>query len=117
VTVPPLNITLPNYNGVPAGEIGGLEGGAFVVRANDSSAAFYNPAGLALAEQTSISGSAGVFEVDSVSPENFSKTGGSFQQIPAMVGVVIKDLFHSPQWAAGASSPRNTASAEKASAS
>jgi hypothetical protein len=102
VTVPPLNIMLPNYNGVPAGEIGGLEGGAFVVRANDSSAAFYNPAGLALAEKTSISGSAGVFQVDRVHPENLSNKGSSFQQIPAMAGLVIKDLFHSEQWSAGA---------------
>ena len=73
--VPPLNIMLPNYNGVPAGEIGSLEGGAYVARANDASAAFYNPAGLALAERNSISGGAGVFQVDSVTPERFSRTG------------------------------------------
>jgi hypothetical protein len=103
VTVPPLNIMLPNYNSVAAGETGSLEGGAFIVRANDSSSAFYNPAGLALAEQTSISGSAGVFQIDRVHPENLSNTGSSFQQIPSMFGLVIKDLFHSPQWAAGGS--------------
>ena len=45
VTVPPISLILPNYNSVPIGEVAGLEGGAFVARANDTSSGFYNPAG------------------------------------------------------------------------
>jgi hypothetical protein len=74
-----------------------------VVRANDASAAFYNPAGLAQAERNSLSGGAGVFQVDSVTPERFSRTGGSVQQIPAMVSLVVKDMFYNPRLAGGAS--------------
>ena len=58
VTVPSVSLILPNYNSVPVGETAALEGGAFVARANYTSAGFYNPAGLALAEQSAISGSA-----------------------------------------------------------
>lgn len=40
VVTPPPNVVLPNYAGVAAGPYGGLEGGAYVARANDPSAAW-----------------------------------------------------------------------------
>jgi hypothetical protein len=53
VALPPANVLLPNCGAVPLGEIGGLEVGAFLARANDSSSTYYNPAGLTRAEKTS----------------------------------------------------------------
>src|SRR5678816_543035 len=45
VTIPP-NIVVPNYDSVATGPYGGLEGGAYVARTSDPSAAWFNPAGL-----------------------------------------------------------------------
>jgi len=101
VAQPPVNVMLPNYAGVTVGEIASLEAGAFVVRANDTSSIFYNPAGVINAERTSISGSAGVFQVSSVKARQSPTIGSSFQQIPAMFALVLKDLFGRPDWAGG----------------
>ncbi len=103
VAVPPINITLPNYSSVAVGEIGSLEANALLVRASDSSTAWYNPAGLSLAEQSSLSGSAGTFQVVRITPEGLTSSGGSFQQIPSTVGFTVKNLFRSPEWAGGLS--------------
>ncbi len=103
---PPFNVTLPNYNTVPVGELASLEAGAFVARANDTSSAFYNPAGLTRAERSSISGNAGVFEFGSVKPEGLNASGASFQQIPAMFAFVLSDLLGHDQWAGGLSVAR-----------
>lgn len=109
VTVPPVSLILPNYNSVPVGEVAALEGGAFVARANDTSAGFYNPAGLALAEQSAISGSAGAYQFGSVSPDALTNVQGTFQQIPAMFGVVVHDLLGHPSWAGGMTVTRSSA--------
>ena len=101
VALPPVNVLLPNYNSVTVGEIASLEAGAFVVRANDTSSIFYNPAGVTNADRTSISGSAGVFQLSSVTAREAPTAGTSFQQIPAMFAVVVKDLFGRPNWAGG----------------
>jgi hypothetical protein len=101
VTSPSASLLLPNYNSVPIGESAALEGGAFVARANDTSAGFYNPAGLALAEQSAISGTAGAYQVGSVSPEALTNVKGTFQQIPAMFGVLVHNFLGRPSWAAG----------------
>jgi hypothetical protein len=106
VANPPFNVTLPNYTTVPVGELASLEAGAFVARANDTSSAFYNPAGLTRAERTSISGNAGVFQFGSVSPEGLNQSGGSFQQIPAMFAFVLNNLMGREQWAGGLSVAR-----------
>jgi hypothetical protein len=92
VTVPPVNLILPNYNSVPVGEVAALEGGAFLARANDASAGFFNPAGLARAEQSSISGSSGTYQFGSVSPDRLTNVEGSFQQIPAMFAILVSQL-------------------------
>lgn len=109
VTAPSVSLILPNYNSVPVGETAALEGGAFVARANDTSAGFYNPAGLALAEQSAISGSAGAYQFGSVSPEALTNVKGTFQQIPAMFGVVVHDFMGRPAWAAGLTLTRSAA--------
>lgn len=109
VTVPAVSLILPNYNAVPVGEVAALEAGAFVARANDTSAGFYNPAGLALAQQSSISGSAGAYVFGSVSPEALDNVKGTFQQIPAMFGVVVHNLLGHPSWAGGMTLTRSAA--------
>jgi long-subunit fatty acid transport protein len=101
VALPPVNVMLPNYDSVTVGEIASLEAGAFVVRANDTSSIFYNPAGVTNAERTSISGSAGVYQVSAVKARQAPTRGSSFQQIPSMFGVVVNDLFGRPHWAGG----------------
>lgn len=114
VTTAPLNILVPNYNSVAAGEIGSLEANALLARANDASSAFFNPAGLTLATQTSVSGSAGVYQFASVTPESVPGKGGSLQQIPSLVGLVVPKLFGKERWAAGFSLSRVNAWAQSA---
>jgi hypothetical protein len=109
VAVTPTNILLPNYSGVPIGEIGGLEVGAFLARANDSSSVFYNPAGLTRATQTSVSGTAGVFQFGSVFADTVGQSAHSFQQVPAMFAFVLKDFLGRSDVAAGLSVARTTA--------
>jgi long-subunit fatty acid transport protein len=100
---PGFTLTLPNYGMTPIGQVAGLEGGAFVARANDASSNWYNPAGLALAQKSSISSSAGTYQSFSLIPEELTNddSGGSSQTVPALVGVVVKDLFRDDQWTAG----------------
>jgi len=86
VATPPTNLVLSNYNSVPVGPFGGLEGAAFVARVGDPSAAWFNPAGLARQDTAQISGSAGVYERTSVSPTALPNSGGSIQQLPNFVG-------------------------------
>ena len=52
----------PNYDRIPIGDIGGLEGGAFTARADDASAGWYNPAGLVKIKRSSVSGNATIYE-------------------------------------------------------
>ncbi len=106
VTVPAVSVMLPNYNTVPIGEVASLEAGAFVARADDASAGFYNTAGLARAKRTSISGSAGAFQFGSVSPEGLTNVKGTFQQIPSMFGLVVNNLLGHQTLAGGFSIAR-----------
>ncbi len=86
VTTPPPNLVLSNYNTVPVGPFGGLEGVAFAARVGDPSAAWFNPAGLTREGSPQISGSAGVYARTSVSPQALPNRGGSLQQLPSLVG-------------------------------
>jgi hypothetical protein len=90
VVTPPQNLVLPNYNSVPVGPFGGLEGSAYAARVGDPSAAWFNPAGLARQDSPQISGSAGVYQRTSVSPDALPNTGGSIQQLPNYVGFTFK---------------------------
>jgi hypothetical protein len=58
---PPPNIIIPNYNGIPTGPLGGLEGSAHVARSGDTAAPWFNPAGLSQAG-TQLSGSVGNYQ-------------------------------------------------------
>lgn len=84
-TVPP-NIVLANYDNVPVGPYGGLEGTAYVARVSDPSAAWFNPAGLSRQSSAQISGSAGVYEWTAVSPQALPNSGGAQRQLPNFVG-------------------------------
>ena len=86
VTTPPPNLVVSNYDSVPVGPFGGLEGAAYVARVGDPSAAWFNPAGLARQNTAQISGSAGVYQRTSISPNSLPNEGGSFQQLPNFVG-------------------------------
>jgi hypothetical protein len=86
VVTPPENLVLSNYNSVPVGPYGGLEGSAYAARVADPSAAWFNPAGLARQAAAQISGSAGVYQHTSVSPAALPNQGGSYQQLPNAVG-------------------------------
>ncbi|HMF97751.1 MAG TPA: hypothetical protein VKE96_25805 [Vicinamibacterales bacterium] len=91
VSTSPPNIVLPNYNGVPVGPYGGLEGVAYAARVTDPSAAWFNPAGLPVADSAQISGSAGVYQFTTIAPQALSSNnGGSLQQLPNFVGVTFK---------------------------
>jgi hypothetical protein len=89
VTSPP-NIVLPNYLGVSAGPYGGLESVASVARAGDPSAAWFNPAGLSRATGAEITGSAGLYQFTTVSPQELDQDGGSTEQLPNLVGFTVK---------------------------
>jgi hypothetical protein len=86
VATPPPNLVLSNYESVPVGPFGGLEGDAYVARVGDPSAAWFNPAGLARQNTAQISGSAGVYQRTSITPSSLPNRGGSFQQLPNFVG-------------------------------
>ena len=86
VVTPPPNLVLANYDNVPVGPFGGLEGSAYVARVGDPSAAWFNPAGLAREDTAQVSGSAGVYQLTSITPEQLPNRGGSFQQLPNFVG-------------------------------
>lgn len=90
VTTPPSNLLVPNYDTVPVGPFGGLEGSAYAARVGDPSAAWFNPAGLVRLDTAQISGSAGVYEHTSVSPQSLPNQGGSIQQLPNYVGFTFK---------------------------
>jgi long-subunit fatty acid transport protein len=90
VTSPPPNVVVPNYGGVPVGPNGGLESGAYTARADDPSAVWFNPAGLSRATGTQISGSAGLYELTSITPNSLENSGGSIQNLPNLVGFTLK---------------------------
>lgn len=108
---PPITITLPNYNTIPVGQVGGFEGGAFVARADDASSNWFNPAGLSKAKVSSISSSAGTYQFLSVVPKELESedTGSSTEQVPALVGVVAKKIFGNPSLTAGFAFTRTSA--------
>ena len=100
---PAFALTLPNYYMTPIGQVASLEGGAYVARTDDASSNWYNPAGLALADKSSVSSSAGTYQILSLVPTDLQSedSGGSSQQVPALVGVVVKKLLHDQRFTLG----------------
>jgi hypothetical protein len=90
LVTPPPNVVIANSNGVPVGPFGGLEGGAYVARVDDPSAAWFNPAGLSRAQTAQITGSAGLYQFTSVAPASLPNPGGALEQIPNLVGFSMR---------------------------
>lgn len=86
---PPPNIIVPNYNGIPIGPLGGLEGSAYIARASDTSAPWFNPAGLSQAG-TQLSGSVGNYQYTTITPARLPNNGGSTQHLPNLAGATVK---------------------------
>ncbi len=89
ITSTPPNIIVPNYNGIPTGPLGGLEGSAHIARSGDTSAPWFNPAGLSQAG-TQLSGSVGNYQFTTVTPKRLPDNGGSTQHLPNLVGATYK---------------------------
>ena len=88
-TVPP-TLLVPNYDRVYPGLIEALEGGAFVARARQAPALFYNPAGIALVDRTVLNASAQGYQLTTLSGSGFEQSsGGVFESLPSFVGVVL----------------------------
>jgi hypothetical protein len=91
----PKALVFPNYDNVLVGQNQALEGGAYIARAGDASANFYNPAGLVLSEKTSLNASSTGYLVTRVSSEalNTSVSSTKIDSLPAYFGVVIAPPF------------------------
>lgn len=89
ITSPPPNLIVPNYNGIPSGPLGGLEGSAHIARSADAAAPWFNPAGLSQAG-TQLSGSVGNYQFTTVTPAQLPNSGGSTQHLPNLVGATAK---------------------------
>lgn len=88
-TVPP-TLLVPNYDRVYPGLLEALEGGAFVARARQAPALFYNPAGIALADRTVLNASGQGYQLTTISGSGFEQSsGGVFESLPSFLGVVL----------------------------
>jgi hypothetical protein len=100
----PPSLLLPNYDRVLIGEKEALEAAAFVARAEGAVAAYYNPAGLGLAEATSLT--AGISTQEWI---RFSATGGfvsdartTNRSLGGVFGVVLgPDVIGLEKWRFG----------------
>ena len=97
----PPNVILPNNNSLPIGEVGGLEANAYTARASDPTSLWFNPAGIAGANVSTVSASTGTFRILTVSPQKLEGNGGSIDQLPAAVGFVLKKPFNWETWTFG----------------
>lgn len=87
----PSNIILPNYARVTVGQEEGLEGGAFIARSGSPLANWYNPAGLALVENTQINASATAYEWGKIELEGLTvgASGSRLESIGSFFGGVV----------------------------
>jgi len=100
----PPSVAITNYERILVGEQEALEAGAFVARVSDTTASWYNPAGLALVENTGLGASATGYEYDSISLQGVQRSSGtsSLTQLPSFLGAVLgKDVLHSDFWRIG----------------
>jgi len=82
---------IPNYDRVLIGQMEALEGGAYVARTGNAGSNWYNPAGLAASEETSLNASANAYEYTTIELEGLdSKFGsGRFRSVSTFFGGVI----------------------------
>lgn len=111
ISAPP-TLILPNFDRTLVGQIQGLEAGAFVARASDSSSNWYNPAGLSRAERTSINTSSTAYGWTSISADSGGQSFGqtTSTSVPSFFGVVIgAPVLNTPKLRAGFSLTQETA--------
>lgn len=82
--------TILNPGRIPIGDLGSLEGGAQIARANDGAATWYNPAGLVRAERPSISSNASIYELNriTVGAGEDATSSSTFNIVPNYMGSV-----------------------------
>lgn len=91
----PKALLFPNYDNVLVGKNQALEGGAFIARANDAAANFYNPAGLVAAEKTSLNASSTGYvwsRITSQASGNSISTS-KLEGVPGYFGAVLEPYF------------------------
>ena len=102
---------LTNYDRVLIGQEEALESGAFVARVADSTAGWYNPAGLALVRRSVIGASATGYELATVDLGDIRTASGkvSLAQLPSYFGAVLGgDVISSDRWRIGFSATKPT---------
>jgi hypothetical protein len=87
----PKTLVFPNYDNILLGKDQALEAGAFIARAGDASANFYNPAGLVQAEKTSLNASSTGWVQTKITSEALgtSVTSSKIDNVPGYFGAVI----------------------------
>ncbi len=107
----PPSAVLTNYDRVLIGQEEALEGGAFVARVADSTAGWYNPAGLALVRRSVIGASATGYELEMIDLGQVQAGSGkvSLAQLPGYFGAVLGgDVISSDRWRIGFSATKPT---------
>jgi long-subunit fatty acid transport protein len=103
---------LPNYDTIPVGRFSGLEGGAYVARADDTSANWYNPAGLTRAETATFSADSAIYQWTSMRTDFAESATGStvsFDHVPAFIGAVVPIKGHEGKLVGGFSVTKRVA--------
>lgn len=88
--IPP-TLLLNNYDRVYPGLTESIEGGAFVARARQAPALFYNPAGIATVDRSVLNASAQGYQLTTLGGSGFDHTSpvSSFEALPGFLGVVL----------------------------
>ena len=108
----PKPLVFPNYDNVHPGKDQALEGGAYIARAADASANFYNPAGLVQADTFSINASSTGWTFTRLASEAGGATVTSFKidNVPGYFGAVIgRPFLGTPNFRIGLSVTRDVA--------
>lgn len=107
----PPSAVLTNYDRVLIGQEEALESGAFVARVADSTAGWYNPAGLALVRRSVIGASATGYELATIDLGDIRTSTGkvTLAQLPSYFGAVLGgDVIASDRWRIGFSATKPT---------
>ena len=100
----PAGSALPNYDRISIGQQEGIEANAFVARTNDAGANWYNPAGLAQSERSSLNASANAYEFTGLAlvGTETARGGTRFSTIGSFFGGVIgAPIINSDRWRLG----------------
>jgi hypothetical protein len=106
VVLPP-TLIVTNYDSILIGQDQSLESGAYVARADDASANWYNPAGLANVDRSIISAAGTGYVLSQLSLTGSNKSGTSntdLGQLPSYVGAVLgREVLGESRWRLGIS--------------